>query len=142
MVSASQDAKTLQFCNYFFFSATPQVLLCTQTITSLIMETWSPCSSLMSSSPAVACCFSATTNKVSSDDGMFYIQSQGYRTMSVEAISKLKVNKYRLRLRFHCIFYQIQIGGKYWKGTAVAQRRETGICLISETTINFFLMSE
>lgn len=30
---------------------------------------------LMSSSPAVACCFSATTNKVSSDDGMFYIQS-------------------------------------------------------------------
>lgn len=27
---------------------------------------------LMSSSPAVACCFSATTNKVSSDDGMFY----------------------------------------------------------------------
>lgn len=43
--------------------------------------------------------------------------------MSVEAISKLQVNKYRLRLRFHRIFYQILIGGKYWKGTAAAQWR-------------------
>lgn len=140
MVSASQDAKTLQFCNYFFQWDSPSVVVY---IDYYVTDygNLEPML-LMSSSPAVACCFSTTTNKVSSDDGMFYIQSQGYRTMSVEAISKLQVNKYRLRLRFHCIFYQTQIGGKYWKGTAVAQRRETGICLISETTINFFLMSE
>lgn len=74
MVSASQDAKTLQFCNYFFFQCdSPSVVVY---IDYYVTDygNLEPML-LMSSSPAVACCFSATTNKLSSDDGMFYIQS-------------------------------------------------------------------
>lgn len=73
MVSTSWDAKTLQFCNYFFFQCvSPSVVVCID----YYVTDYGGCVSmhLMSNSPAVASYFSATANKVSSDDGMLNIK--------------------------------------------------------------------
>lgn len=70
---------------------------------------------LTSNSPAAACYFSDTANKVSSDDEMLNIKRQGYRTMSTEAISKLQINKYRQFL-FLFFFDEAQKGVDIGKG--------------------------
>lgn len=72
---------------------------------------------LTSNSPAAACYFSATANKVSSDDEMLNIKRQGYRTMSTEAISKLQINKY-IQFLFLFFFRSSPKRGRYWKGRA------------------------